>query len=175
MRICSPRLAVPQLFLWHNSGSAAALEPRIREDPRVSTLQWLLHMICFSESFPDIANNLQLPFRLHGGSQFSAGRKDSPGNPSFETAHLALETNDPETNPWWLSRAGWIEESGWQTGSLLPWSFCYLPYTFQPNGQSKVTEDHCHWPRWFHLQNHWPGFTSAATYQLFVQISSPSK
>ena len=90
MRICSPRLAVPPLFLWHNSGSAAALEPGIREDPWVSMLQWLLHMMCFPESFPDIANNLQLPFRLHGGSQFSAGRKESPGNPQLWDSSLSF-------------------------------------------------------------------------------------
>lgn len=49
---------------------------------------------------------------------------------------------------------------------------CYVRRTFQSNGQSKVTEDHGHEPREFHLQNRQPGFTPAATRHLFVQIAS---
>lgn len=159
---CSPELAVHSCFYGRTAGLAAtALEPRIWEGPRVSMLQWFLPLIHFSKAFPNVASNLQLPFKLYRDSQFSAERKESPGNPQLWDSSLSLGAQ------WCRDKSLMAEQGGLDRGRsrVLDWdpaapgisvvcSTCASPVTKARS--LKI----------INLQNRWPGFTCSDTSSL---------
>lgn len=157
-----PRACCSQLFYGRTAGLAAiALEPRIWEGPCVSMLQRFLPLICFSKAFPDVANNLQLPFKLHGDSQFSAERKESPGNPQLWDSFLSLGAQ------WCRDKSLMAEQSGLDRGRskviyrdpTAPGIFVVCCTCASPVTKARSLKI-------INLQNRWPGFACSNTSSL---------
>lgn len=96
MHICVPRPAVCSCFYSLTAGLPLRRSPESEGTRRLPCCSGFYTLCISLRLSPNVTNNLQLPFRLYGGPQISAERKESPGNPGFETALLAYETSNAE-------------------------------------------------------------------------------
>lgn len=129
----SPGRLLAVVFMAEQRGCLCRGGARIRVDPRAFTLQWLFTFCASLRLSPMWPTTSSCHLDFMGVLSSQQGERKALETPSFETALSGWETNDAETSPGRLSRAGWMEEAEGQSVSLR----CYLPTCPSPTARAR--------------------------------------